>query len=62
MLEFRKGFIKPNKTKIVTPLNIKSDVEKIDEIRKRLHPNNFTFNSNNTVNHMDRVNNLKKLK
>ena len=59
MLEFRKGFIKPNKTKIVTPLNIKSDVEKI---RKRLHPNNFTFNSNNTVNHMDRVNNLKKLK
>ena len=29
MLEFRKGFIKPNKTKIVTPLNIKSDVEKM---------------------------------
>ena len=62
MLEWKKGFIKPNNTKIVTPLNIKSDVEKIDEIKKRLHPNNFTFNSNNSVNHMDRVNNLKKLK
>ncbi|MBP3766100.1 MAG: hypothetical protein J6G98_02860 [Bacilli bacterium] len=62
MLEWKKGFIKPNNTKIVTPLKIKSDTEKIEEIKKRLHPNNFTFNSNNCVNHMDRVNNLKKLK
>lgn len=62
MLEWKKGFIKPNNTKIVTPLKIKSDTEKIEEIKKRLHPNNFTFNSNNNVNHMDRVNNLKKLK
>ena len=60
MLEFRKGFIKPNNTKIATPLNIKSDVEKIDEIKKRLHPNNMTYNNN--INHMERVNNLKKLK
>ena len=61
MLEWRKGFIKPNNTKIAPPLNIKSDVEKIDEIRKRLHPTNFNTNIN-TVNHMERVNNLKKLK
>lgn len=62
MLEFRKGFIKPNQTKLATPINIKSDVEKIDEIKKRLHPNNMTFNTNGGVNHMERINNLKKLK
>ena len=61
MFEWRKGFIKKdNTTKIVTPFKIKSDVDKIDEIRKRLHPVNF--NNNQSVNHMDRVNNLKKIK
>lgn len=61
MLEWRKGFIKPNNTKIEPRFNIKSDVEKIDEIRKRLHPTNVNTNIN-SVNHMERVNNLKKLK
>ena len=28
-------FIKPNQTKIATPLKLKSDVEKVDEIKKR---------------------------
>ena len=59
MLAFTKGFIKPCKTKLATPFKVKSDVEKIEEIKNRLHPNK-TFNG--SVNHMERVNNLKKLK
>lgn len=61
MLEWKKGFIKPNQTKIATPLKLKSDVEKVDEIKKRLHPTDFSFNIE-AINHIERINNFKKLK
>lgn len=59
MLGWSKGFIKKSQTKLATPFKVKSDIEKIDEIKKRLHPTNFNVTP---TNHMDRVNNLKKLK
>ena len=59
MLEWRKGFIKQNNTKLATPFKVKSDIEKIDEIKKRLHPTNFNVNQ---TDHLRRVNDLKKLK
>ena len=62
MLYWNKGFIKLNQTKTISQVNVKSDFDKIEEIKKRLHPNNMSFKVNNNVNHMERINNLKKLK
>ena len=38
MLRFTKGFIKNTNDKIATNYNIISDQQKIEEIKKRLHP------------------------
>ncbi len=58
MLRFSKGFDKTPSTKIATKYNVKSDVEKLDEIRKRLHPTNFNTNNNS----IKKVNDMKNLK
>lgn len=57
MLNFTKGFQKNITTKIVTKYSVKSDVEKLDEIRKRLHPTNFNINNNS----IKKVNDIKNI-
>lgn len=57
MLNFTKGFQKNIATKIVTKYSVKSDVEKLDEIRKRLHPTNFNTNNNS----IKKVNDIKNI-
>ncbi len=57
MLNFTKGFQKNIATKIVTKYSVKSDVEKLDEIRKRLHPTNFNINNNS----IKKVNDIKNI-
>ena len=59
MLNFTKGFIKKTDDKIVTNFKMKTDNDKIEDIKKRLHPD-IKFNSN--INHQDRINNLRNLK
>lgn len=57
MLNFTKGFQKNIATKIVTKYSVKSDMEKLDEIRKRLHPTNFNINNNS----IKKVNDIKNI-
>ena len=57
MLNFTKGFQKNIATKIVTKYSVKSDAEKLDEIRKRLHPTNFNINNNS----IKKVNDIKNI-
>lgn len=58
MLSFSKGFKNNTSTRIATKYRVKSDVEKLDEIRKRLHPVNFNTNNDS----IKRVNNLKNIR
>ena len=58
MLRFNKGIVPNEKSKIVTKYVVKTNSQKIEEIRKRLHPTEMNIN----INHMDRVKELKSVK
>ena len=48
MLKFTKGFIKNTNDKIATNYNIISDQQKMEEIKKRLHPD-VTYNIDKNI-------------
>ena len=58
MLRFNKGIVPNQKSKIVTKYVVKTDSQKLEEIRKRLHPTEVNTN----VNHIDRLKELKSVK
>ena len=53
MLKFTKGFINDTNDKIATNYNKVNDVQKLDAIRKKLHPEVY-----NTVEEKDKKNNV----
>jgi hypothetical protein len=63
-MEFYKGFKKTQETKITTSFSTKSDLEKIDEIKERMHGNFEIKKDNNTFDDLQKkinsLNNIKK--
>ena len=58
MLKFTKGILPKQNSKIVTKYVVKTDIQKIEEVRKRMHP----VTNQDSVNHFDRIKELKSVK
>ena len=67
MLRFTKQFIKNDTSKIVSDYKRPNDLEKLEEIRNRLHPNikkeikEEKLTNPNDINHIKRVESIKNI-